>query len=128
MVCDERWQNITDSILARSHYLWGAKDATGVQQSTWCKLNPNNFEVVAQQAHGVLPENILFIHQGGEGEPEAASGRKEGTTDNDGASQDEGAAAAEVAAAAAELKAGGTGAGSAEKEEMQEGAAGAKES
>lgn len=80
-VCDERWQNITNSILARSHYLWGTEEAAGLQQSTWCKLNPNNFDVLVQRAHEVLPETILFIHQGS-GVDAQASGSEDGEEDD----------------------------------------------
>ena len=54
-VCDERWHNITRSIMRR-----GSTAAAAMKQPTWCKLPPEKFGLVATRVVSPVPENILL--------------------------------------------------------------------
>jgi hypothetical protein len=49
--CDERWHDITSSVRTRGSYLWSTDAQEALQQPTWCRLNPDSFQAVAERAH-----------------------------------------------------------------------------
>lgn len=63
-VCDERWHNITRSILRRGARSVAAPDGSSMKQPTWCKLPPDKFELVAGRVASNVAENILFTRAG----------------------------------------------------------------
>lgn len=59
-VCDDRWGNITSAL--RGHGTFTAAAQAALQQPTWCKLRPDQFQMLADYGHEI-PENIIMVHQ-----------------------------------------------------------------
>eukprot|EP00879_Flechtneria_rotunda_P004993 GHRR01005269.1.p1 GENE.GHRR01005269.1~~GHRR01005269.1.p1 ORF type:complete len:555 (+),score=253.61 GHRR01005269.1:3131-4795(+) len=58
-VCEQRWLNATSMVRYQGAFrpTYGALP----HQPTWCKLRPENFQVVIDLAHIEIPENVLFV-------------------------------------------------------------------
>ena len=61
-MCDERWTNITRSIMRRG--AMGLSTPPALKQPTWCTLPPDKFSQVAGRVTPPYPENILFTFRG----------------------------------------------------------------
>ena len=56
-VCDERWHNITRNLRLRGAMTLANQDFLQ-RQPTWCTLQPDKFESLAQRGHQRYPENV----------------------------------------------------------------------
>eukprot|EP00775_Hariotina_reticulata_P008242 gene8242-8432_t len=59
-VCDQRWLNAT-SVLRAQGTLPPSTAQLVLQQPTWCKLRPDRFQLLVEQADQEVPENLLFV-------------------------------------------------------------------
>uniref|UniRef100_A0A383WPH4 Methyltransferase FkbM domain-containing protein n=1 Tax=Tetradesmus obliquus TaxID=3088 RepID=A0A383WPH4_TETOB len=67
-VCDKRWGNVTRGMRLQVTL---SPSAHAMQQPTWCKLRPEQFQLLLDHADAAVPENVLFVlghpnHQQGE--------------------------------------------------------------
>ena len=58
-VCDERWHNITRNLRLRGAMTLANQDFLQ-RQPTWCTLQPDKFESLAQRGHQRYPENVSW--------------------------------------------------------------------
>lgn len=62
-VCDSRWLDLTHGLRSSGTYSSLANQA--MEQPTWCRLKPSEFDFLVRHAHDHVPENVLFIWQQG---------------------------------------------------------------
>ncbi|GMH40318.1 hypothetical protein BSKO_08222 [Bryopsis sp. KO-2023] len=61
-VCDHRWVQLTKGMRVGAFFFSSMYQQ--LKQPTWCKLKPDEFDWLVENAQENVPENILFVHRG----------------------------------------------------------------
>ncbi len=81
-ICDERWYAVTYGVRRRGGQR--PEDQPGLRQPTWCRLLPEDHNLLLEKANSKYPETLLFINRKSGKATTSAAGAPDG---NDAASQ-----------------------------------------